>query len=58
MGQVIANDPEFEVEARRISPEEWAVHWPSVSRELDTIPQWWTPYWTKDFINHAVVSWV
>lgn len=56
MGQVIARDPEFEVEARRISPEEWVVYWPNVSKELDTIPQWWEPYWTKDFINHAVLT--
>ena len=56
MGLVIAQDTEFEVEARRISPDEWSVHWSRISQELDTIPQWWEPYWTKDFINHAVMS--
>lgn len=56
MGQVVAVDSDFEVEARRISPEEWTIYWNEISRELDTIPQWWSPYWTKEFINAAVVS--
>jgi len=47
---------EQEVEARRIHSVEWTVYWPMVSQELDTIPQYWTDYWTKDFINGSVVN--
>ena len=53
---VLMVDSEFEAEARRISPEEWVVYWPMISRELDTIPQWWEVYWTKDYINSSVIS--
>src|SRR5215813_843667 len=56
MGEVVTVDREFEVEARRISAEEWSVHWPQISRQLDTIPQYWSVYWTKEYINHAVMN--
>jgi hypothetical protein len=42
-------------ESRRICPEEWTVHWPHISESLDRIPQYWSDYWTKDFINESVV---
>jgi len=50
-----AVDKEFEVEAQRITPRQWAVYWPDVEKQLDTIPQYWMPYWTKDFINASVM---
>lgn len=56
MGLIVAHDKEFDVEARRLTPEAWSVYWPFITKELDTIPQWWEPYWTKDFINHAVMT--
>jgi hypothetical protein len=56
MGEAIAYDHEFEVEARRIYPDEWAIHWPAISRELDTIPQYWAPYWTKEYMSSNVIS--
>lgn len=56
MGQIVEKDEEFEVEARRINPEEWGVYWPEVSKQLDTIPEHWEVYWTKDYINMSVVS--
>jgi hypothetical protein len=56
MGEVVVRDMEFEAEARRIGPEEWIVYWPMISKELDTIPQWWAPYWTKEYINTNVLN--
>jgi hypothetical protein len=53
---VVEWDCEFEVEARRIDPEEWNLHWPDISRELDTIPQYWAPYWTKDYMCANVMT--
>jgi len=44
------------LEMRRISPDEWTVHWPHTSESLDRIPQFWADYWTKEFINGAVLS--
>jgi hypothetical protein len=46
----------YGVEAKRIHIEEWQIHWPLIDRELDTIPQYWEDYWTKDFIRNQVVS--
>jgi hypothetical protein len=56
MAEVVTVDHEFDAEARRISPQEWSVYWPDISRELDTIPQYWEPYWTKEFMYGSVMS--
>jgi hypothetical protein len=43
-------------EIRRISPEDWSVQWPNISESLDRIPQFWSDYWTKEYINWCVVE--
>ena len=43
-------------ETRRIRRDEWECHWPRISADLDRIPQFWSDYWTKDFINEAVMT--
>lgn len=40
-------------EATLMTPEMYAAHWPEISKELDRIPQFWTPWFTKEYLRTA-----
>lgn len=47
-------DSEFRVEL--LTPEAYAHFWPMISKELDKIPQYWTHWWTKEFLRGAIFN--
>lgn len=36
-----------------LTPERYASFWPEISTQLDRIPQFWSPWWTKEFLRTA-----
>jgi hypothetical protein len=38
------------IEIERLEGPKFVYYWPAISQELDSIPQFWAPWWTKEAI--------
>jgi hypothetical protein len=55
MGQGTKGSPPH-YHAELLTPETYAIYWPSIDEQLNNVPHIWAPYFTKEFLRCAVLN--